>query len=99
LTNALRLEGLAWAIDDQGERQGKFLPGTHLEIRSSESLRAADATTVVLLAVNNENEDNVTARIRELAGDRAQVVSVCGPRDTWSELERLETALRDSVPA
>jgi SAM-dependent methyltransferase len=99
LTNALQLEGLAWAIDDQAERQGKFLPGTHLEIRSPDSLRAANGTTIVLLAVNNENEAKVTARIAELAGDRAHVVSVCGPRDTWSELERLEALLGDSVPA
>jgi SAM-dependent methyltransferase len=99
LTNALRLTGLAYAIDDQAERQGKFLPGTHLEIRASETLASARGSTIVLLAVNNENEGRVSERIREVAGDRAHVVSVCGPRDTWSELQRMEALLEARVTA
>jgi SAM-dependent methyltransferase len=94
LSNALRLPDLAWAIDDQAERQGKFLPGTHIEIRPSSSLAQAGRPLIVLLAVNNENETKVRDHIaRQELRYPVEVVSVCGPRDIWRELERLEAAV------
>lgn len=90
LTNALRLSDLAWSIDDQRERQGKFLPGTHLAIRPSSSLADGSGPLIVLLAVNNENETRVRAQIAERTTRPVHAVSVCGPQDIWSELARLE---------
>lgn len=92
LTNALRVRDLGWSIDDQRERQGKFLPGTRLEIRPSSSLAGGAGPLIVLLAVNNENEARVRAQIAERATRPVHAVSVCGPQDIWSELARLEAA-------
>jgi hypothetical protein len=92
LTNALRVRDLAWSIDDQRERQGKFLPGTRLEIRPSSSLADGAGPLIVLLAVNNENEARVRAQIAERTARPVHAVSVCGPQDIWSELARLEAA-------
>jgi SAM-dependent methyltransferase len=93
LTNALRLRDLGWSIDDQAERHGKYLPGTHLEIRPSSSLAEGEGPLIVLLAVNNENEVRVRARIAERTTRPVYAISVCGPADIWSELARLEAAV------
>jgi SAM-dependent methyltransferase len=90
LTNALRMRELGWSIDDQRERHGKFLPGTRLEIRPSSSLDDGVGPLIVLLAVNNENEARVRANIAERTTRSVHAISVCGPADIWSELERLE---------
>jgi hypothetical protein len=45
---------------------------------------------IVLLAVNNENEARVRANIAERTARPVHAISVCGPADIWSELERLE---------
>jgi len=97
LTNALRIGGLAYAIDDQAERAGKFLPGTRIPIRPSSALAEGTGPIVVLLAVNNENEVRVRAQIAERTTRPAHVISVCGPADIWAELERLEAAVTRSV--
>lgn len=48
-------------VDDQPEKQGKFMPGSHLPIRPSETL-LDDGIDLCLLAVNAENEDRVIER-------------------------------------
>ena len=96
LTNALRVRDLAWSIDDQRERQGKFLPGTHLEIRPSSSLAEGTGPLIVLLAVNNENEVRVRAQISERTTRPVHAFSVCGPADIWSELAALEAVAAES---
>ncbi len=97
LTNALRVGDLAYAIDDQVERQGKFLPGTRVPIRPSSALADGTGPLIVLLAVNNENEVRVRAQIAERTTRPVHVISVCGPADIWSELERLEAALAGAI--
>ncbi len=99
LTNALRLEGLGWATDDQRERHGKFLPGSRLEIRPSSSLNDGTGPLIVLLAVNNENEVKVRANIAARTTRTVHAISVAGPADIWSELERLEAAVDASCAA
>ena len=96
LTNALRLRDLGWSIDDQTERQGKFMPGTHLEIRPSSSLAEGTGPLIVLLAVNNENEAKVRARISEQTTRPVHAISVCGPADIWAELARLEAVVAEA---
>ena len=98
LTNGLQLSGLRFAIDDQSERQGKFLPGSRLPIRSADALSGGEPL-IVVLAVNNENEARVEARIAELAGSPVLTVSACGPRDIWDELGRLEAFAGLALPA
>jgi SAM-dependent methyltransferase len=97
LTNALRIRGLAFAIDDQAERVGKFLPGSRIPIRASSALAEGMGPIVVLLAVNNENEVRVRAQIAARTTRPAHVISVGGPGDMWAELERLEAAVAGSV--
>jgi 2-polyprenyl-3-methyl-5-hydroxy-6-metoxy-1,4-benzoquinol methylase len=52
---------ISCVIDDQEEKQGKFLPGSRLPIISSDCL-AASAVDLCLLAVNAENEERVISR-------------------------------------
>lgn len=54
-------ELLDFAVDDQPEKQGLFLPGSRLEIRPSAAL-IEDGIQVCLLAVNSENEERVIQR-------------------------------------
>ena len=89
--NALDLGGsIDFALDDQPERQGMFMPGSKLPIRPGTSLAESERPLVCLLAVNNENDDKVTAKARSLSDRPAIFVSLCGPKDIWAELERLE---------
>jgi hypothetical protein len=69
-----------FAIDDQVERQGKFMPGSRLEIRPRSALAADPGRFMVLLAVNCESEPAVCANV--LAGaepGRFEFVSVLSP--------------------
>ena len=93
LVNGLELGGLIdFAVDDQEERQGKFMPGCSLEIRPSEVLGEEVIPTVCLLAVNNENDAKVTARVEDMMGDRATVLTLHSPADIHRELEKLPHA-------
>ena len=67
-----------------------FLPGTGIPIRSPENLTARSAPLVCLLAVNQENEDKVSNRLRENLKRPLQIVSIFAPSDIWSELDRLD---------
>lgn len=76
-----------YAVDDQKERQGLFVPGARLEIRPTDTLAAESSEIIALLAVNNENEHRVGARLRDLLGERIETLSLCGPRDFERELQ------------
>lgn len=90
-TNAHELADLIeLSIDDQKERQGMFLPGTRIPIRSPEDLHAKSAPLVCLLAVNHENEAKVSARLRANLTRPVHLVSIFAPSDIWGELEQLE---------
>ena len=91
-TNAHELADLIeLSIDDQKERQGMFLPGTRIPIRSPEDLHAKSAPLVCLLAVNHENEAKVSARLQENLKRPLHLVSIFAPSDIWGELEQLES--------
>mgnify|MGYP003705792317 CR=1 FL=1 len=90
LMNGLALgEFIDFAIDDQLERQGKFMPGCHLEIRSPDTLIGNDGALILLLAVNNENEEKVKGRIADLVQRQIRYVSLLGPKNIWDELDQL----------
>lgn len=80
-----------FALDDQKERQGLYLPGARLEIKPVDTLCDISGQIIVLLAVNNENEDKVSQRLNELLGERVITLSLCGPRDFKHDLQLIET--------
>jgi len=79
-------------VDDQLERQGKFMPGTRLEILSSEVFAKNTAPMLCILAVNNESERTVRENVDAKARAPVRFLSVCGPSDIWGPLATLETA-------
>lgn len=92
-TNAHELADLIdLSVDDQKERQGLFLPGTRIPIRSPDELAGKPEQLVCLLAVNQENEAKVSSRLRETIKRPLHIASIFAPSDIWSELDRLETA-------
>jgi len=61
------IEKLSFAIDDNPAKQGKFLAGTSIEIKSrTEGLRLLNENSLLLLGVNGENEDDLLAHIKPL---------------------------------
>jgi 2-polyprenyl-3-methyl-5-hydroxy-6-metoxy-1,4-benzoquinol methylase len=92
-TNALGLgEHFETAVDDQPERQGKFMPGSRLAIASSQTFVGAREPIVCVLAVNNENEAKVRTRFDRIVGAPVTYLSPCSPADIWLDLEHLEHA-------
>ncbi len=88
--NGLGLKSLIdFAVDDQKERQGKFMPGCSLEIRPSGILAEDPRPTICLLAVNNENDDKVSAQVKTLLGSHATVLTLQSPADIGRELKKL----------
>jgi SAM-dependent methyltransferase len=81
------------SVDDQTERQGLFLPGTRIPIRSPQALRSGSTPLICLLAVNQENEAKVSGRLREDIKRPLHIVSIFAPSDIWAELDRLETVV------
>lgn len=68
----------AFAVDDQPEKQGKFMPGARLAVRPSKALLQEDVG-LCLLAVNAENEEKVIARHAEFVRRGGRFVSVHPP--------------------
>ena len=77
-------------LDDQPERQGKFMPGTRLPIVAPQTLAASRGPVLCALAVNNENEARVRARLDGILGAQVRYLSICGPANVWDELDRAE---------
>jgi len=93
LVNGLSLGShIDFVVDDQEERQGKFMPGCSLEIRPPWVLAEDLRPTVCLLAVNNENDAKVTVRVKTLLGDQVIVLTLLSPADIHKELDRLPQA-------
>lgn len=91
LVNGLNLgKYLDFAVDDQPERQNKFMPGSRLSIRPREALNATAKSVVCLLAVNQENESKVTEGLKNISSARVECFSLLSPNDIWLELDRLK---------
>jgi len=75
-------------VDDQPEKQNKFMPGGRLPVKSSDALYS-EAIDICLLAVNTENEEKVLKRHAKWVGDGGQFWSVLPPSDcllpVWKE--------------
>jgi len=87
-----------YAIDDQTERQGLFMPGTGLAVRASAALGEETRPLLCLLAVNTENDDVVAAKVRRLARQEAIVFSVLSPKDISAELDGAAARLTGTMP-
>ncbi|MEQ1932914.1 MAG: class I SAM-dependent methyltransferase [Fimbriimonadaceae bacterium] len=80
-----------FAVDDQVERQGKLMPGSQLEIKSPEVLQKSGTRSLVILAVNQENEEKVAAKTLAACKDsQVTFLIVMGPTDIEKELEAFE---------
>jgi 2-polyprenyl-3-methyl-5-hydroxy-6-metoxy-1,4-benzoquinol methylase len=89
LVNGHKLGGLIdFAVDDQVERQGKLMPGSQLEIKSPEALQTPGTSSLVILAVNQENEARVSAKIlAACTSSKVTLLKVMGPTDIGPELD------------
>ncbi|MFX8786074.1 hypothetical protein ABTM90_19840, partial [Acinetobacter baumannii] len=76
-TNAFELGSLIdFAVDDQKERQGLFMPGSRIGVRSPDDLKTSSSPLVCLLAVNNENEAVVTSKLEGMLDRPHKIVSI-----------------------
>ncbi len=66
-----------FAVDDQPERQDKYMPGSRLAIHGTEAIRPG---SLILLAVNQESESKVRHRLLATAAlSDVRFLSVLGP--------------------
>lgn len=93
LVNGLRLKDrFDFAIDDQKERQGKLMPGSHLQIKGP-GVVAETRKALVILAVNQENEMAVKGRLQALCPNTQLVfLSALGPNRIADDLEAFRKA-------
>ena len=100
LTNSAGLQELIdYSVDDQIERQGLFMPGTGIEVRPAAALSQEGKRFLCILAVNNENEAKVSAKVRELAHVPVQIFTALSPADIHAELDRISSVLdREGTP-
>lgn len=92
--NALRLgEYINFAIDDQAQRQNRYMPGSKLPIYSPEILKDSPQPVVCLLAVNQENESSVMTKLRNITDANIEFASLFSPSEIWLELEKLNSRL------
>jgi SAM-dependent methyltransferase len=90
LVNGLALsQHIDFAVDDQVERQGKYMPGSRLLVRSPRSLGESRDPTLCLLAVNQENDDKVKQRASGFGEAELAFLSPLAPNDFWGELGKL----------
>ncbi len=90
VVNGLALRSfIDFAVDDQQERQEKYMPGSRLKVVAPAALKKNSAPLLCLLAVNRENEDKVKAKLKELRSSHAKTVafSLFSPNDIFTELE------------
>lgn len=94
VVNALKLGGLIdYAIDDQTERQELFMPGSRLPIYAPSIIKEIGAPFICLLAVNNENEMKVKAKLEQAVGTHAVSISLLGPLDINGELSAINEVI------
>ncbi|HEX9871562.1 MAG TPA: class I SAM-dependent methyltransferase, partial [Candidatus Tectomicrobia bacterium] len=72
-------------LDDQPEKQGKYMPGSHLPIIPGENLDR-DHYDLCMLAVNAENEHKVIAKHRDYQENGGQFVSLLPPSNLLLKL-------------
>jgi SAM-dependent methyltransferase len=78
VVNGLKLGSyIDFIIDDQIERQGKFMPGARLPIVDPSSIYGSRDPIICLLAVNQENEEQVKARLNKNIGNNAKFQRLC----------------------
>ncbi|MGP8281862.1 MAG: class I SAM-dependent methyltransferase [Desulfomonilaceae bacterium] len=74
-------------VDDQNEKQGLWVPGCRLPIKSSATLYS-DKISLCLLGVNTENEENVMGKHKTWAKDDKYFRSILPPSkmllETWT---------------
>ncbi|VEN74514.1 conserved hypothetical protein [Candidatus Desulfarcum epimagneticum] len=93
VVNSLKLENyIDFAIDDQKERQHKFMPGSRLEILSSDVIKKVSSPVICLLAVNQENENTVKKKFIKKY-KKIHFVSLLSPTDISRELRYLKERL------
>ena len=66
------------AVDDQPQKQGKYMPGSGLPVLSSDALREG-SVNLCLLAVNAENEEKVVGKHQAYLEQGGEFVSVHPP--------------------
>jgi len=87
LLNGARMgDRIDFAVDDQPDRQGKFMPGSRLSIRPPSILSESAAPLVCLLAVNNENEQKVIENLSRLVERPVSFLTLCSPKDIGAAL-------------
>jgi len=69
---------LEFAVDDQPQKQGKYMPGSGLPVLSSDALREG-SVNLCLLAVNAENEEKVVGKHQAYLEQGGEFVSVHPP--------------------
>ena len=78
-----------FCLDNQPEKQGKYMPGSHLPVLSGEALEK-HSVDLCLLAVNAENEEKVMARHGTYQEKGGRFASVNPPSDRllpfWSHI-------------
>ena len=89
LVNGLDLGELVdYAIDDQPERQGMYMPGSRLGIYAPIKTQGLKGPIICQLAVNMENELTVKQRLSDINAN-VVFVSVLSPSDICSEIEKI----------
>lgn len=94
IVNALGLGNyIDFAIDDQQERQNKYMSGSRLPIYSPQVVRNSSSPIVCLLGVNQENEDTVKSKLKAILNREVEFVSLFSSNNIWLEVERLNNHL------
>jgi hypothetical protein len=80
---------IEFVVDDQPEKQGKYMPGSRLPILPGDALRDR-SINLCLLAVNAENEEKVIGKHKAYLEQGGQFASVHPPSQRlppfWSEV-------------
>lgn len=75
----LNFAGLApyidYVLDDQTEKQGKYMPGSRLLVSSGEKIGSGDID-LCMLAVNSENDDKVIKKHQRFLDDGGEFIPV-----------------------
>lgn len=71
-------------VDDQNQKQGLWVPGCRLQIKSSQKLYD-DGITMCLLGVNTENEDRIMRKHQNWIKGGGQFLSILPPSDMLFE--------------
>ncbi len=89
-------QAVDFAIDDQPERQGKYMPGSKICIRSPQILAESDSPVLCLLAVNNECESLVKEKLKNITSRPIITFSVFSPGDIWRDMKSVIQQIPDN---